>query len=41
MASNLLTPDQVVNSAMLRFEDIETAVHLEKQELLRLQKEHQ
>ena len=52
MALNLLTPDQVVNSAMLRpddissnhnndVDDIETAVHLEKQELLRLQKEHQ
>ena len=52
MASNLLTPEQVVNSAMLRPDDIssnhnndvdgiETTVHLEKQELLRLQKEHQ
>ena len=52
MASNLLSPEQLVSSAMMRPEDamsnhnndvddIETAVHLEKQELLRLQKEHQ
>jgi hypothetical protein len=52
MASNLLSPEQVVSSAMMRPEDlesnhrndvddIETAVQLEKQELLLLQKEHQ
>ena len=52
MASDLLSPEQVVNSAILRpdevtsdynneYDDIETSVQLEKQELLRLQKEHQ
>ncbi len=52
MASNLLSPEQVVNSAITRpeevtydynneYDDIETSVQLEKQELLRLQKEHQ
>ena len=52
MASDLLSPEQVVNSAILRpdevtsdynneYDDIETSVQLEKQEILRLQKEHQ
>ena len=52
MASSLLSPEQVVSSAMMRPEDmssnhnndvddIETAVQIEKQELLQLQKEHQ